>query len=159
RTQVVVLFATAAAVLGVIGAVAGVPLGVALAELTLSQFKTELESMFLNPDINPMRISWANAALAVLAGVSTAVFAALVPAVQAAHDDPAHVVRRSAAGARGAWKLAHRLTCLALLLGGGAMILARHDLPARLGAVGGMTLVLVGMLLSAPVFVAVLVSL
>ena len=61
--------------------------------------------MFLNPDVNPTRISWTNAALAVLAGVSTAVFAALVPAMQAANDDPAHVVRRGAGGAKGVWQL------------------------------------------------------
>ena len=159
RSQIVVLFATAAAVLGLIGAVAGVPLGIGLAEVTLSQFKSELESMFLNPDVNPTRVSLANAALAVLAGVSTAVFAALVPAVQAANDDPAHVVRRSPGGAKGVWKLAHRLTCLALVGGGTAMIVFRHQLPARLGAVGGMMAVLVGMLLSAPIFVGLLVSL
>jgi putative ABC transport system permease protein len=158
RAQIIVLFATAAAVLGVVGAALGVPLGILLAELTLSQFRSELESMFLNPDLNPTRISWANAGLAVLAGVSTAVFAALVPAVQAANDDPADVVRRSPSGAKGVWKLIHRLTCAALVFGGAAMILLRHELPARVGAVGGMMLVLVGLLLSAPIFVAVIVS-
>jgi putative ABC transport system permease protein len=158
RGQVIVLFATAAAVLGVIGAVLGVPLGILLAEVTLSQFQSELESMFLNPDINPTRVSWTNAALAVLAGVATAVFAALVPAVQAANDDPAHVVRRSPTGAKGTWKLVHHLTCLALVGGGAAMILFRHELPARLGAVGGMMMVLVGLLLAAPIFVSLLVS-
>ena len=66
--------------------------------------------MFLNPDINPTRISWTNAALAVSPASATAVFAALVPAVQAANDDPAHVVRRSSGGAKGIWKLIHRLS-------------------------------------------------
>ncbi len=101
RGQIVVLFATLAALLGVVGAVLGVPLGILLSELTLHQFQSELESMFLNPDINPTRISWTNAALAVIAGVSTAVFAALVPAMQAANDDPAHVVRRGSGAAQG----------------------------------------------------------
>jgi len=158
RGQIVILFAALAAILGVVGALLGVPLGIALAELTLSQFKSELESMFLNPDLNPTRITWLNASLAILAGVSTAVFAALVPAVQAAHDDPAHVVRRSAAGAKGLWKLIHRAACLALIGGGTVMILVRHDLPHRLGAVGGMMIALVGLLLAAPILVAVLVS-
>jgi len=158
RTQIVTLFAAMAAVLGIVGAMLGVPLGIGLAEITLSQFRTELESMFLNPDFNPTRLSWANAAWAVLAGVCTAVFAALVPAVQAASDDPAHVVRRSAAGARGVWRLIHRLTCLALIGAGLLMIMFRHDLPARIGAIGGMMTVLVGMLLSAPIVVGSMVA-
>lgn len=159
RTQVIVLFATAAAALGLIGAVLGVPLGMLLAEVTLNQFRTELESMFLNPDLSPTRITFTNAALAVIAGLTTAVFAALVPAVQAAADDPAHVVRRSAAGAKGVWQLIHRTACLAFVGTGAAMILLRHDLPARLGGVGGMMLILVGLLLAAPILVGVLVSL
>lgn len=158
RGQIVVLFATAAAGLGVIGAVLGVPLGILLAEITLSQFQAELESMFLNPDIHPTRVSWINAALAILAGVTTAVFAALVPAVQAASDDPAHVVRRSAGGARGVWRLIHWLTCLTLVGGGLAMIWLRHLLPARVGSIGGMMVVLIGLLLSAPILVHLIVS-
>ena len=157
RGQIIILFASAAAVLGVIGAALGVPLGLLLAEVTLSQFRMELESMFLSPDVNPTRITWTTAALAMFAGVATAVFAALVPAIQAAADDPAHVVRRSAAGAKGNWRLAHRLACLGLVALGGAMILLRHVLPARLGSVGGMMTALVGLLLAAPILVGVLI--
>lgn len=158
RGQIIVLFAALAAILGVVGAGLGVPLGIALAELTLSQFRSELESMFLNPDVSPTRITWTNAALAVIAGVTTAVFAALVPAVQAANDDPAHVVRRGAGGGKGLWRFIHRLACVALVGGGIAMIVFRHDLPARLGSVGGMMIALVGLLLAAPILVGLLVS-
>ncbi len=158
RGQIIFIFSTVATVLGLIGSVLGVPLGIMLAELTLSQFRTELESMFLNPDINPTRVSWLNAALAVLGGVSTAVFAALVPAVQAANDDPAHVVRRSSGGAKGLWKLIHNLTCLGLIGTGVLMILIRKELPALVGSIGGMMLVLIGMLLSAPMLVSILVA-
>jgi putative ABC transport system permease protein len=159
RTQIIVLFAAVAAFLGFIGAVLGVPLGILLAEITLSQFRSELESMFLNPEVNPTHLSWLNAALAVIVGVTTAVFAALVPAIQAANDDPAHVVRRAAGAAKGVWKLIHRAACVVMVTGGGAMILFRHDLPNRVGSVGGMMTVLVGLLLSAPIFVGAIVSL
>lgn len=159
RMQIIVLFAAAAAFLGFIGAVLGVPLGILLAEITFSQFRSELESIFLNPEVNPTRLSWVNAALAVLVGVTTAVFAALVPAIQAANDDPAHVVRRSGGGAKGVWRLIHRVACVGMVVTGGGMILFRHDLPHRVGSVGGMMMVLVGLLLSAPILVAVLVSL
>jgi putative ABC transport system permease protein len=158
RAQIIVLFAAAAALLGFIGAVLGVPLGILLAEVTLNQFRSELESMFLNPEVNPTHLSWVNAGLAIAVGVATAVFAALVPAVQAANDDPAHVVRRSAGAAKGAWRLVHRLACVVLVASGGALILLRHELPNRVGGVGGMMTVLVGLLLSAPIFVGLFVA-
>lgn len=158
RGQVITLFASAAAILGLVGAALGVPLGIVLAEVTLGQFKAELQSMFINPNVTPSRIGWSTAGLAMLAGVATTVFAALVPAIQAAADDPAHVVRRSAAGAKGVWRLIHRLACVALIAGGAGMIVLRHDLPPRVGGVGGMMTVLVGLLLSAPLVVGVMVS-
>ena len=159
RVQVILLFAAAAALLGFIGAVLGVPLGIVLAEITIGQFRAELASMFLNPEVNPTHLSWTTAALAVLAGVATAVFAALVPAIQAANDDPAHVVRRSAAGAKGVWRLVHRVACVGMVGTGFAMILLRFELPHRVGSVGGMMAVLVGLLLAAPILVGVLVAL
>lgn len=157
RAQVIALFAALATFLGFVGAVVGVPLGVGLAELTLSQFRSELESMFLNPEVNPARLSWGTAAVAVLLGVTTAVFAALVPALQAAADDPAHVVRRSGGAAKGVWKLLHRGACVGMVAVGVALVLLRFQLPARVGSVGGMMLVLVGLLLASPIFIAALV--
>lgn len=159
RGQIITLFAVASAVLGLVGAALGVPLGWALGKLTLTQFHAELESMFLNPDVSPSRLSPETVALAMLAGVATAVFAALVPAIQAAADDPAHVVRRTTKGAVGVWRLVHRLACLVLVAGGLTMILVRHELPPRVGSIGGMMVALVGLLLSAPLIVGALVRL
>lgn len=159
RAQVVVLFSAVAAALGLVGAVLGVPFGILLAELTLSQFRSEMESMFLNPEVNLTHLSWGTAAAAVTIGTATAVLAALVPAIQAAHDDPAHVVRRAAGAGGGVWGLAHRAACVALVVTGAALILLRYELPRRAGSVGGLTLVLVGLLLAAPILVAVLVGL
>ncbi|MDY3562552.1 ABC transporter permease [Gemmata sp. JC673] len=159
RTQIVVLFSAASAALGFVGAVLGVPLGMLLAELTVRQFRSELESMFLNPEVRLTHLSWTTAVAAVAVGTGTAVFAALVPALQAAGDDPAHVVRRSAGRAKGIWNVLHRSACLALIVTGAAMILLRFNLPSRVGSVGGLTLVLVGLLLASPILVAVMVRL
>lgn len=159
RGQIIRLFAVAALVLGIIGAGLGLPLGVMLARITLEQFRHELQSMFLNPDVDPGRLTRATAALAMFAGIATAVLAALVPAIQAAADDPAHVVRRSGRGATGVWVLIHRITCVSLIVGGFAMIGFRQSLPPRIGSIGGMMMVLVALLLAAPVVVAVLVKL
>ncbi len=81
-----------------------------------------------------------------------------MPALQAAADDPAHVVRRSAGGAKGLWKLAHRVACVALVVVGIALVVLRFQLPPRVGSVGGMMLVLVGLLLASPILVTVLVT-
>ena len=159
RGQIIRLFAVAALVLGIIGAALGVPVGFLLARVTLEQFRHELQSMFLNPELDPGRLTLATAGWAMLAGITTAVLAALVPAIQAASDDPAHVVRRTGRGAQGLWVLIHRLTCTSLVAAGFGMILFRHSLPPRIGAIGGMMLVLVGLLLAAPVIVALLVKL
>lgn len=159
RVQIIVLFASVAALLGFVGAILGVPLGILLAELTLSQFRMQLESIFLNPEVNPSRLSWATAGLAVVAGVSTSVFAALVPAIQAAADDPAHVVRRTSGGAKGVWRLIHQGTCTVMVVSGALMILFRQELPHRVGSVGGMMTVLIGLLLAAPIFVGIFVTL
>lgn len=158
RAQIIVLFSAASAFLGLVGALLGVPFGILLAEFTLSQFRSEMESMFLNPEVNLTHLSWTTALAAVAVGTLTAMFAALVPAIQAASDDPAHVVRRSASGAKGAWKLLHQITCAAMVATGAALILLRFELPSRVGSVGGMTLVLVGLLLASPILVAIMVS-
>jgi putative ABC transport system permease protein len=159
RGQVIRLFTIAAVLLGLAGAALGIPLGVGLARYTLYEFREELKAIFLNPDTDPGQLTLATALLALIAGVATAVLAALVPAVQAASDQPADVVRRVPGAAGGFWGAAHRATCAVLVSGGLTMIVSRHELPARLGAFGGMLAALVGLLLSAPILVGGLVRL
>ena len=158
RPQVVALFTLLALALGLLGSLLGVPLGTAMARGVLYQFRDELGSWLVNPAIASPLPTLATVLLALLAGSATAVFAALVPAIQAATQDPADVVRRAPDPGR-AWRGAHRAACLALVLGGIAMILARHQLPPRVGAFGGMMVALVGLLLAAPILVGILVRL
>jgi putative ABC transport system permease protein len=159
RGQVVFLFGSMALMLGLVGAACGVPLGVGMAKAIIHEFREELGSMFVNPEVDPVWPTAGTVLLAALAGVATAVFAALIPAVQAATQDPADAVRRVPGVAGGAWWLAHRATCATLVAGGVAMILTRHELPPRVGSFGGMVAALVGLLLAAPIIVGVLVRL
>ncbi len=159
RGQIIRLFTIAAVLLGIIGAAFGVPLGIAMARLTLNEFREELGSIFLNPEVDPGSPSLATLGFAMLAGVLTSLLAALVPALQAASDEPADAVRRSADNVRGPWQIAHKVTCATLIAGGVAMILSRHALPHRVGAFGGMMTTLIGLLLAAPIIVGVLVRL
>lgn len=159
RPQVVLLFGSMAVMLGLVGAAAGVPLGVGLARAILTTFSEELGALLMNPHIDPALPTLKTVFLATLAGVATAALAALIPALQAAGQDPADAVRRVPGVAGGAWQLAHRATCATLVAGGVAMILSRHELPPRVGAFGGMMAALVGLLLAAPILVGVLVRL
>lgn len=156
RWQILRMFTLAAALLGLIGALLGVPLGMALARYTLSEFREELSAIFLNPETDPGQLTLATAILAAVAGIATAVLAALIPAIQAATDAPADVVRRGP-NISSVWRWLHYGTCFVLIGGGLGMILARHALPHRVGAFGGMMIALIGMLLASPIFVAIIV--
>lgn len=158
RGQVVKLFAGIAVVLGLFGAALGVPLGLALANLVLSEFHEVLEAIFLNPDAVPGSPTFKVILIAFLAGAGSAVLAALVPAIQAASVPPSDVVRRSSRLVGPFWLWLHRGLCAAIVSAGIAMILARHSLPHRLGSFGGMMVTLTGLLLAAPIFVSILVA-
>lgn len=157
RAQVVALFVVAAATVGLVGSLAGVPVGVGLAHAVLYAFRDELGGLTYADVVKTGMPSLDTVVLAVLAGVATAVIASLIPATQAATQDPAEAARRSPKPVGGWWQVAHYAT-IAMLVGGGlGAILIRHLLPQRVGSFGGMMAVLFGLLLAAPVFVAVLV--
>jgi putative ABC transport system permease protein len=158
RGQIVALFAMSALMLGFLGALLGVPLGIGLARFAISQIHEELVTLFVNPEVNPAWPSVGTILLAMASGMLTALLAALIPAIQAAAQDPADAVRRTPGGIGGAWRMAHRSVCAALVAGGVAMILTRHELPPRFGAFAGMATTLVGLLLAMPIFVGLLVQ-
>jgi len=156
RLQVARLFAGEATLLGLVGALFGIPLGIKLADTAIFMFQSDLNDMFLNPDIRASRLSsltWTMVAAAV-AGVLTALLAALVPAIQASHDEPADAVRRAPSAYSGFFRRLHRLACLALIGSGIGMVLLRTFMAQqRIGSFAGLVLILVGMFLSLPILV------
>jgi putative ABC transport system permease protein len=159
RSQIIAVFGIAALVLGLLGAALGLPMGILLARTMLLSFQSELSAMFINPTQDPAWPTWSTIGYATLAGITTAILAALLPAIQAAMQDPADAVRRVPGVAGGVWKLAHRATCGTLIAGGVIMILTRDIMPPRVGAFLGLTFALIGMLLSAPIAVGIMVQL
>ncbi|MGL6072760.1 MAG: FtsX-like permease family protein [Fimbriiglobus sp.] len=159
RWQVIKMFAVAAAILGLLGSLLGVPIGTLMARQILAEFSEELGALFLNPGNTTAWPGLSTIGLAILAGMTTAIVAALIPAIQAATQDPADAVRRVPGAVGGLWALAHKATCGTLIAGGVAMILTRDLLPPRVGAFGGMMAALVGLLLAAPILVGILVRL
>jgi len=153
RVQIARLFATEAMILGFVGSILGIPLGVWLAEMAIQQFGEELTSVFLNAESFRPRLSVPTALIAMAAGMVIALFAALVPALQAASDEPADAVRRApSAGARALRRL-HRFACIGLVVSGIVTVLLRKQLPPRMGSMIGMADILIGLLLAMPIFV------
>lgn len=154
RTQIASLFTIEAMVLGAVGSLPGIPLGVGLADLAISQFGEEMTSAFMNADasfqpvLTPLTI-----VLAIVAGMATALFAALVPSLQAASDQPADAVRRAPSTSAKTVRWLHRLACFALVGAGIVTVLIRGHLPSRTGSMVGMSLILVGLFLAMPFFV------
>jgi putative ABC transport system permease protein len=156
RNQVARLFAGEATLLGLTGAILGIPLGIFLADTAIDFVREDLNSMFLNPDVRPTRLSPLTMLTAVVAGVLTALLAALVPAIQASHDEPADAVRRGPSSYTGFFRVVHRLACLLLITAGIGAIVFRGALPERSGGYVGLLLVLVGLFLSMPILVGVI---
>jgi putative ABC transport system permease protein len=154
RGQIAGLFAGEAAALGLIGALAGLPLGMGLARLALRPMEQVLSEIFLAVEATALRWEPGTLLMAVAAGLLTALVAALVPAWQAASDAPADAVRRIPAGSARLIRRLQGLTSLFLIVAGLALAFGRDALPMRLGSYGGLVLVLIGGLLAAPVFTA-----
>ncbi len=95
RGQIARLFIGEAALLGLAGSLLGLPLGYALAWLSLGPMHQVLSDAFLKLPETTVRVSWLVMLLALAAGVVTAVLASLIPALQAADEEPADAVRRS----------------------------------------------------------------
>ena len=159
RPQIARLFSVEAMLLGAIGALPGIPLGVGLANLALSLFGNELNTLSLSGAAPKPHLSWLTAAVAVGAGMLTALLAALVPALQSASDEPADAVRRAHATAGRRLRFVHRAACISLVSVGLAVVLLRGLLPSPTGSMVGMVCILTGLFLAMPIFVGLLARL
>jgi putative ABC transport system permease protein len=155
RGQVAGLFLGEAALLGLLGSLLGLPMGWALAYAARGPMQRFLSDMMTPLDELPLRLSWPVLVACLAAGTATAVLAALVPALQAAHEEPADAVRRAPPSARPLYLLL-QLLAIALLLGAGvAAVLGREYLPIRSGVYAGIVLLLVGTLTATPLLAGV----
>jgi putative ABC transport system permease protein len=152
RPQIAGLFTAEALILGAVGALLGIPLGWLLAKLTFQLMRREMEQMFLTAS-QPMPVTMSLFLLAVTAGMATAVLAALVPALQAASDEPADAVRRAPTGAAKFFRYLQAVAAAAFACAGFSMAILRHYLPQRVGGIGGMVLLLLALLLAVPILV------
>jgi putative ABC transport system permease protein len=154
RAQIRRLFAGEAALLGLVGGLAGIPLGVGLAYLGLRPMQSILSDLFTSLDARQVEVSLRLLLLALLAGIVSATGAALVPALQAAQECPAEAVRRIPRASSARHLLLQLAGSVTLILMGAVLMVARGALPPRLGTFGGLSLVLIGALTASPFLAA-----
>jgi putative ABC transport system permease protein len=156
RGQIAGLFVGESALLGVIGSVLGIPAGYGLAKLALGPMRDLLSDMFLPLEVTSLDLSPLMLLLAASAGVVTAVLAGLVPAMQAAAQEPADAVRRvpHTPGWRQRWL--HIAVVIGIVAAGFASFALRRHLPARLGTFGGPVLMLLAAMLAMPLLAGAL---
>ena len=154
RRQVAGLFAGEAVIMGLIGALVGLPAGLGLAQLALEPMRSVLSEIFFT--VKARAVRWDSATLlgALAAGVLTALVASLIPALQAASDEPADAVRRAPAGSARLFRMLQGSISVGAIVIGLGLAYFRADLPPRVGSFGGLILLLFGPLLAAPLITA-----
>jgi putative ABC transport system permease protein len=155
RDQVWRLFAGEAFVLGCAGAALGIPLGKGLAYIGLGPMQDAVGDVFTSMNVPQIEMTWELIGLAFGVGILSAVIASLIPAVQAAHEKPAEAVRRVPKEPAVSHLVLHIVATCSLVLGGMGLMLVRGYLPSRWGTYGGLSLVMIGALLAAPLFAQV----
>jgi putative ABC transport system permease protein len=163
RGQVAGLFVGEAAVLGLTGSLLGVPAGFGLAGVLLGPMRDVLSDVFV-PLENAALDVWTPSsqilmAVALAAGVLTAVLAALVPACSAAMEEPADAVRRVPVAIRLLGYLFLAAAACMFVATGLGFVLLRERLPTRAGTFGGIVFLLIGALVATPLLTALLARL
>ena len=95
RPQVRLLFLSEALLLGLAGAVVGLPLGLGIAYVSLGPVQQVLNGIFLPLQVRELETTPLLLLKATLGGLATALLAALIPASEAAAEEPADAVRRA----------------------------------------------------------------
>jgi putative ABC transport system permease protein len=150
RRQVLALFAGEAALLGLTGALAGIPLGVGLAYLGLEPLRSVLNDVFTNLNVRRVDVSPTFIFLALAAGLATTMGASLLPALQAARENPADAVRRIPKAPTSGHLVGLFAATVTLLAAGVLLTVLRDRLPPRWGAFGGIGVVFVAALVASP---------
>lgn len=152
RYQILAWILTEALCMGLAGSLAGFPIGLGLAHLSLGPMQHIVSDLFLPVDRGMVQFTIGNIFEAGLAGGLTSVLAGLLPALEAVRQSPLACAKQLGEGPiRRRWRLA---TCLALVVGGLVGLSFKEQLPARLGSVGALTFWLMAVVLMVPLAAA-----
>jgi putative ABC transport system permease protein len=134
RRQITGLFVGEAAILGLSGSLLGLPLGYGLAWLALRPMHKVLSEVFVKLPDTTISVSVPVMLLALGAGVATTLLASLLPALQAADEQPADAVRRVPQTTRPLYVALQDGAVVALVLAAVAAAALRPYLAARVGS-------------------------
>lgn len=150
RPQIAGLFVGESLTMGLLGSSLGVPLGWFLAWVMLQPLADTVSELMVPIDKAEIVLPWWVLVGAVVAGTFVAVLAALVPALQAASEEPADAVRR--VPRRGAVLLVGVQACASLLLVAAGFGFARYRdvLPDKTGMFGGIVCLFLAGLVATP---------
>jgi putative ABC transport system permease protein len=154
RAQIAGLFVGEAALLGLIGSLLGLPLGYGLAWLLLGPMHRVLSEVFVKLPETTVSLSVPAMLLAVGAGMATALLASLIPALQAADEQPADAVRRVPQTMRPLYFALQAGTALLLAATALGAAMFRPYLPARVGSFLPPICLMAAVLVSMPVLAA-----
>jgi len=154
RGQVLWLFLGEALCLGLVGTLLGLPLGIALAKLSLGSMQRVLSDVLLPLPGTAFEVSGGAWLGSLLAGLGTTLLATLVPALQAASERPVQALRQLPARAGCVLRLC-RFYGIPVLTAAGVLCVACKDcLPLHVGTFGGLVLSIVVGLLAIPCLAA-----
>ncbi len=154
RGQILGLFLLEALLLGLVGALLGLPAGIGLAQMGLGPATTILGDIFVPLPNQGLALSLGPLLGAVLACLATALLASVRPAWSAARETPAAALRRlPPERVQGRHRLGVILAA-GCALGGSVLVWLRAALPERVGSAGGLILLVVAMLLAIPYLAA-----
>jgi putative ABC transport system permease protein len=160
RGQIAGLFTLEACFLGLAGSALGVPLGWAMAFLAGGPIQRIVGDMLVPVEatsLPPLGLDLILLALG--AGTATALLAALVPARQAASEEPADAVRRAPRRLGWIFPVVHVAVSVLIEVTGFGLFFCRAFLPARVGTFGAPVVMLLGMLVATPLIAAVVARL
>jgi putative ABC transport system permease protein len=147
--QIGALLAGEAAMLGLVGGLLGLPFGLALARFGLIPVQHLLSDVFLPVETGTMEVhSWALLS-ALVAGICTALLAAVIPALKAGSVSPIESLRRLPPPPCRQWRRFKFAVALGLFACGPGYLFLSY-LPYRLGSFGNLVLVLLSSLLATP---------
>jgi putative ABC transport system permease protein len=153
RGEVLRLVVAEALVLGAVGCAVGVPLGDAMARGMAGAFATSVSSLYVAVEVPEVRLDLASVLWGVVAGLASALVAAILPARDAVRVRPLEALRVSLPRATRAEPY-RRAAAAGLLLAAGAVVIwvARPALPVPRNASGQVAIIglLVGVSLIVP---------
>lgn len=95
RAQVRLLFVSEAMLLGTLGTALGIPMGIGLADLSFEWVRELYQGLYVRLEGGETDTPISTIVSAIVVGLLTALFAVLLPASQAAAEEPADTVRRA----------------------------------------------------------------